>query len=276
MEENFVSLEIDAAATAWLWLNRPQIHNAFDDRCIATLNDHLSDLHAKAQTGAVRAVVLGSHGKHFSAGADLGWMRRMIDYDIEANLADSRELARLMAQLDSLPCPLIGRVQGAAFGGAVGLVACCDVVVASAKARFCLSEVLIGLSPAVISPYLQAAIGQRQMRRYALTAEEITSTRAYELGLVHEVVELDELDDVITGLLAKITCGSPQAQRETKKLLARIARVPDSEERKAETCRVISAIRVSKEGQEGLASFFEKRIPAWVNTGASDPTEPRS
>ena len=276
MEESFVSLEVDAAATAWLWLDRPDVHNAFDDQLITALNRHLSDLREKAADGAVRAVVLGSRGKHFSAGADLGWMQRMVDYDLEANLADSRELARLMAQLNSLSCPVIARVQGAAFGGAVGLVACCDIAMASEKSRFCLSEVRIGLSPAVISPYVQAAIGPRQMRRYALTAETLESTRAREVGLVHEVVAHEALDEAIAELIQAIGRGSPQAQRETKALLGRIEQTLDPEAREADTCQVITAIRVSDEGQEGLASFFEKRSPAWVAPGPVDATEQRS
>ncbi|WP_446718944.1 enoyl-CoA hydratase-related protein, partial [Halomonas sp. 3D7M] len=240
-------------------LNRPEVHNAFDDSLIAELNAHLDELHALANAGDVRVVVLGSEGKSFSAGADLNWMKRMVDYGLEDNLADSRKLSALMFGLDTLPCPTVCRVQGAAFGGAVGLAACCDLVVASDKAKFCLSEVKIGLSPAVISPYVQRALGERQMRRYALTAEVMDAPTAMALGLVHQVVEHDALDSAVDAMLDTLLSGSPQAQRATKALLASVAQAPDSDATREHTCQVISKLRVSQEGQEGLASFFEKR-----------------
>ncbi|MBR9904123.1 MAG: enoyl-CoA hydratase/isomerase family protein [Gammaproteobacteria bacterium] len=251
---------------ARLTLNRPEVHNAFDDSLIAELNAHLDQLHSLAEAGDVRAVVLGSEGKSFSAGADLNWMKRMVDYDLEDNVADSRKLAALMHGLDTLPCPTVCRVQGAAFGGAVGLAACCDVVIASGKAKFCLSEVKIGLSPAVISPYVQRALGERQMRRYALTAEVMDAEIALALGLVHLVVEHDKLDDEVDAMLATLLAGSPQAQRATKALMATVAQAPDSDATREHTCQVIAKLRVSQEGQEGLSSFFEKRRPAWAES----------
>jgi len=262
-QQTFSRLELDDRGIAWLTLARPEVHNAFDDSLIAELNAHLERLHEAAHHGEVRAVVLGSEGKSFSAGADLGWMKRMVDYDFDGNLADSRKLSGLMHGLDTLPCPTLCRVQGAAFGGAVGLAACCDLVVASEKAKFCLSEVKIGLSPAVISPYVQRAIGSRQMRRYALTAEVMDAPTALALGLVHQVVEHDALDAAVQAMLDVVLAGSPQAQRATKALLAEVARAPDSKATREHTCRVISELRVSAEGQEGLASFFEKRRPDW-------------
>lgn len=268
-------LEIDARGVAWLTLNRPEVHNAFDDRLIAELNGHLARLHEAAERGEVRVVVLGSEGKSFSAGADLGWMKRMVEYDFEGNLADSRKLSALMHGLDTLPCPSVCRVQGAAFGGAVGLAACCDIVVASEKARFCLSEVRIGLSPAVISPYVLRALGPRQMRRYALTAEVIEAEAALALGLVHRLVAADELDDAVAAMLDTLLGTSPQASRATKALIAEVARDPDSDATREHTCRVISELRVSPEGQEGLASFFEKRRPAWAQPEQTAATERR-
>ena len=256
-------LHTDERGVARLTLNRPEVHNAFDDILIAELNEHLAHLHEAATRGEVRVVVLGSESKHFSAGADLNWMKRMVEYDLEANLADSRRLAEMMQRLDTLPCPSVCRVQGAAFGGAVGLAACCDIVIASEKARFCLSEVRIGLAPAVISPYVQRAIGPRQMRRFALSAEEIDAATGLGLGLVHQVVGHDDLDDEIETMLATLLAGSPQAQRATKALLAEVAREPDSDATREHSCRVISELRVSREGQEGLASFFDKRAPRW-------------
>ncbi|MBR9924374.1 MAG: enoyl-CoA hydratase/isomerase family protein [Gammaproteobacteria bacterium] len=265
---------------ARLTLNRPEVHNAFDDSLIAELNAHLDQLHALANAGDVRVVVLGSEGKSFSAGADLNWMKRMVDYGLEDNLADSRKLSALMFGLDTLPCPTVCRVQGAAFGGAVGLAACCDLVVASDKAKFCLSEVKIGLSPAVISPYVQRALGERQMRRYALTAEVMDAPTAMALGLVHQVVEHDALDSAIDAMLDTLLGGSPQAQRATKALLASVAQAPNSDATREHTCQVISKLRVSQEGQEGLASFFEKRRPAWTKTSGlqehNTAAEPRS
>ena len=265
---------------ARLTLNRPEVHNAFDDSLIAELNAHLDQLHALANAGDVRVVVLGSEGKSFSAGADLNWMKRMVDYGLEDNLADSRKLSALMFGLDTLPCPTVCRVQGAAFGGAVGLAACCDLVVASDKAKFCLSEVKIGLSPAVISPYVQRALGERQMRRYALTAEVMDAPTAMALGLVHQVVEHDALDSAIDAMLDTLLGGSPQAQRATKALLASVAQAPNSDATREHTCQVISKLRVSQEGQEGLASFFEKRRPAWTQTPSlqehNTAAEPRS
>ncbi|MGO2133490.1 MAG: enoyl-CoA hydratase-related protein [Halomonas sp.] len=264
----FSQLDIDARGVAWLTLKRPEVHNAFDDSLIAELNAHLAQVREAAERGKVRAMVLGSDGKSFSAGADLGWMKRMVEYDFDGNLADSRELSRLMHQLDTLPCPTLCRVQGAAFGGAVGLAACCDIVIASDKAKFCLSEVRIGLSPAVISSYVQRALGERQMRRYALTAEVMNAATAERLGLVHQLVEADTehhaLNSAVDAMLDTLLGTSPQASFATKALLAEVAREPDSDATREHCCQVISKLRVSAEGQEGLGSFFEKRRPAWA------------
>lgn len=262
--DTYSSLNIDERGVARLTLDRPAVHNAFDDHLIAELNDHLRRVGELAHRGEVRLLVLGSKGKSFSAGADLNWMKRIVDYDFEDNLADSRELSALMHGLDTLPCASVCRVQGAAFGGAVGLAACCDIVIASEKARFCLSEVKIGLSPAVISPYVQRAIGSRQMRRYALTAEVMDAATAERLGLAHRVVEPDALDSAVEAMIETLLGTSPQASRATKALLAEVARHPDSNITRDHTCRIISELRVSHEGQEGLASFFEKRRPAWA------------
>ncbi|MGQ0333471.1 enoyl-CoA hydratase-related protein [Halomonas elongata] len=262
--DTFSRLTIDPRGVAWLTLDRPDVLNAFDDALIGELNGHLQHVREAAERGEIRLLVLGSEGKHFSAGADLGWMKRMVDYDLEDNLADSRQLAALMHGLDTLPCPTLCRVQGAAFGGAVGLAACCDIVIASEKARFCLSEVKIGLSPAVISPYVQRALGERQMRRYALTAEVIDASTAETLGLAHRVVEPDALDEAVDAMVETLLATSPQSSRATKALLAEVAREPDSAATRERTCRVIAELRVSDEGQEGLASFFDKRRPRWA------------
>lgn len=262
--DSFTRLDIDDRRVAWLTLTRPEVHNAFDDRMIGELNQHLRRIHVEADKDKIRALVLGSEGKSFSAGADLAWMKRMVEYDVDSNLADSHKLSELMHSLDRLPCPTLCRVQGATFGGAVGLAACCDIAIASEKARFCLSEVKIGLSPAVISPYVQRALGPRQMRRYAMTAEVMDSATALDLGLVHRVVEHDSLDGAVDEMLDTLLGCSPQAHRSTKALLADVAREPDSVATREHTCRVIAGLRVSAEGQEGMASFFEKRRPSWA------------
>ncbi|WP_168016850.1 enoyl-CoA hydratase-related protein [Halomonas salinarum] len=269
-ETTFSTLTIDDRGVARLTLDRPEVHNAFDEHLISELNDHLHRVGELAHRGEVRVLVLGSEGKHFSAGADLNWMKRMVDYDFEDNLADSRELSSLMHALDTLPCPSVCRVQGATFGGAVGLTACCDVVIVSEQARFCLSEVKIGLSPAVISPYVQRALGERQMRRYALTAEVIDAATAETLGLAHRVVATEDLDAAVEAMVDTLLATSPQASRATKALLAEVAREPDSNATRDHTCRIISELRVSHEGQEGLASFLEKRRPTWAPDDSSN------
>lgn len=257
--EKQVLLEIDKRGVAYLTLNKSQVHNAFDDVLIANLLDKL----AQVRTAQARVLVLGSKGKSFSAGADLGWMQRMATYSEEENRQDARELARLMHELDTLPCPTVCRVQGAAFGGAVGLAACCDIVIASEKARFCLSEVKIGLSPAVISPYVVRAIGERAMRRYALTAEVITVQNANQLGLVNEITTEDALDGQVEYFVETLLANSPQSVTKTKELIDYVADRPADATTQDYTTRLIAEIRVSEEGQEGLSAFFEKRAPGW-------------
>ena len=197
----------DPSGVATLTLNRPERHNAFDDALIATITESLERLGADA---SVRAVVLRSTGKSFSAGADLEWMRRVAQYDEAANRADAAALARLMHTLDRLPKPTLALVQGAAYGGGVGLVACCDIAIASDSAKFALTEVRLGLIPAVISPYVIQAIGPRQARRYFTTAEIIPAARAAEIGLVHEVVPPAELDARGEAVLAALLDGAPR------------------------------------------------------------------
>lgn len=254
-----VLLKIDERGVAYLTLNRPEIHNAFDDHLIAEM---LNKLQAVREAKA-RVLVFGSEGKSFSAGADLSWMKRMASYSKAENKKDAQELARLMHELDTLPCPTICRVQGAAYGGAVGLAACCDLVVATEKARFCLSEVKIGLSPAVISPYVVRALGVRAMRRYALTAEVIGVEKAQQLGLVDEVVAEDSLDNQIEQLVTILLANSPQAVARTKALVHFVADRLADETTQDYTTDLIAEIRVSDEGQEGLSAFFEKRAPNW-------------
>jgi methylglutaconyl-CoA hydratase len=251
---------IDSRGVATVTLNRPKLHNAFDDVLIARMTDCFARL---GENESVRAVVLRGAGKSFSAGADLDWMRRMAGYTREQNQADAEGLARLMHTLDRLPKPVIGAVQGAAYGGGVGLAAACDIVIASDKAGFCLSEVKLGLIPAAISPYVVAAIGPRQARRYFLTAEVISAARAAEIGLVHEVVAPDALDAAVETVLAALLQGAPLAQAEAKDLVFVVAGKPVDEALIAETGRRIAERRVSSEGRAGVGAFLNKTAPVW-------------
>jgi methylglutaconyl-CoA hydratase len=250
-----------ADGSAWITLNRPEVHNAFDDRLIAELTAALTAL---AADDAVRAVVLTGSGRSFSAGADLNWMRRSSTYGEADNLADARALARLMAVLNELPKPTIARVNGAALGGGTGLVACCDVALASADAKFGTTEVRLGLIPAVIGPYVVAAIGVRQARRLMLTGERIAAAEAARIGLVHEVVPADQLDDAVARVLADILKGGPEALAAAKRLARDLAGCPIGAELIDDTARRIAALRASPEAREGLAAFLDKRPPGWL------------
>lgn len=255
-----VTLNTDNRGVATVTLNRPDKHNAFDDAIIADLKAAFDELGARSD---VRVVVLASTGKNFSAGADLGWMQRMADYDYGHNMKDAEGLAAMLKALFDLPQPTIARVQGAAFGGAVGLVSCCDMAVASEGASFCLSEVKIGLVPATISPYVIRAMGERAARRYFVTAERFRADRARHLGLVSEVVPEDALDATLQALVDAILGNGPEAVRAAKDLVVNVAGAPITPELIEDTCARIAHIRVSEEGQEGLSAFLNKRQPAW-------------
>ena len=245
---------------ARLTLCRAAKHNAFDDALIAELT---RGLRALGSDDTVRSVVLAAEGKSFSAGADLQWMRRMAGHDRAANLADARALAGLMRTLDGLPKPTIAAVQGAAFGGGVGLVACCDIAVASDAARFSLSEVRLGLIPSVIGPYVIAAIGARAARRYFQTAERFDAATALRLGLVHEVVPAAALDGTIDAITAAIGEAGPSAVAAAKALVRDVAAAPLGDELVEDTAARIADIRASAEGREGVTAFLESRPPAW-------------
>jgi methylglutaconyl-CoA hydratase len=252
--------DIDARGVVTVTLNRPALHNAFDDALIAEMTHVLTTLGADP---AVRAVVLRGHGTSFSAGADLDWMRRMAGYSREQNLTDAEGLARLMHVLDRLPKPVIAAVQGPAYGGGVGLVAACDIAIATDRASFCLSEVKLGLIPAAISPYVVAAIGAHQARRYFTTAEVISAARAREIGLVHEVVSPDALDSAVDAVLKAIVQGAPIAQAEAKDLAFLVADREIDQALITETARRIAERRVSAEGRAGVAAFLNKTVPPW-------------
>jgi methylglutaconyl-CoA hydratase len=250
---------VDARGVATLTLARAEVHNAFDDALIVSLTAEIERL-GKAD---IRAIVLAAEGRSFSAGADLNWMKRMASYTEAENRRDAGALAELMRALNDCPKPTIARVQGAAFGGGVGLVACCDMAVAADTATFCLSEVKLGLIPAVISPYVTRAMGARAARRYFLTAEVFGAAEAHRLGLVHEVVPPDALDGALEALLAKLLAAGLAAAAESKALIARVAEGEVDAAMIADTAARIARVRVSPEGREGIAAFLDKRKPAW-------------
>ena len=259
----FLSYGMESRFVGVLTLNRPELHNAFGDRMIAELNQALVELSNEPD---IRVLLLTSTGKSFSAGADLNWMRSMAEKNFAENLQDAAELARLMQSLNDFKVPTIALVQGAAFGGAVGLAACCDMAIAGPKASFCLSEVKIGLIPAVISPYVVRAIGERASRRYFTTAERFDAHTALQLGLVCQLVADDApeaLRQAAQPLIDAIVGNSPAAVQAAKQLVAVVANAPINADTIAETTQRIAAIRVSVEGQEGLTAFLDKRTPAW-------------
>lgn len=258
-----VNMERDPRGFATLWLDRAEKNNAFDARIINELTQAVAQVEAEP---GLRFILLRGRGKHFSAGADLAWMRASAQLSRQANLDNAQALAELMYRLAGLPIPTLAVVQGAAFGGAVGLVSCCDMAIGAEDALFSLSEVRIGLIPAVISPFVVKALGERQARRYMLSAERFSGTDALALGLLHEVVPAAELDALVERWVSNLLQNSPAGLRACKELLAEVGgRLPAAQVRRY-TEGAIADIRISAEGQEGLAAFLEKRSPAWQET----------
>lgn len=251
------------AGIATITLNRPQVHNAFDDALIAELTAALVACDGDAN---VRAVVLTGAGASFSAGADLNWMRGMAKASEDDNRADSLRLAALMRTLNFLSKPTLARVNGAAYGGGVGLVACCDIAIGIDGAKFSLSEVKLGLVPAVISPYVIAAIGARQARRLFVSGEVFDAQAAARIGLLHECVAADALDAAVERCLHFLAKGGPVAQAEAKQLALRMSGMTReaAERADAENAALIARLRVSAEGQHGLSAFLDKRAPHWA------------
>ena len=247
-------------SVAWLTLRRPEKNNAFDDELIRALAHVLRDL---AEDPGTTALVLSGEGRNFCAGGDLAWMRRAASYGPEDNLADATNLALLMHRLDRFPKPTVAKVQGAAYGGGVGLVACCDVAVAAADATFCLSEVRLGLIPAVISPYVVATIGARAARRYFQTAETFDAQEARHIGLVHEVVPNGELDTRVGAFLAYLKRGGPEAKASAKALVREVTQLDDDAVIE-HTARLIAELRARPEAREGITAFLDRRQPAWA------------
>jgi methylglutaconyl-CoA hydratase len=255
-----LELEFDPRGFATLWLNRPEKNNAFNAQMIRELIIALERVQGDA---SVRFLVLRARGKHFSAGADLAWMQESANLDYNTNLGDARELGELMYNLAKLKLPSLAVVQGAAYGGALGLISCCDMAIGTDDAQFCLSEVKIGLAPAVISPFVIQAIGERHARRYALTAERFNGTRAREIGLLAESYPASELEQQVQHWIDNLLLNSPQAMRVSKDLLREVGHGELTPALRRYCENAIARIRVSQEGQEGLRAFLQKREPAW-------------
>lgn len=255
-----IQTEIDQGVGI-ITLNRPERHNAFDALFIQEM---VRAVGAMGRDDAVRVVVLSSTGRSFCAGADLDWMARAAALSSEENFKDARVMAEMLKRLATMPKPTIARIQGSAFGGGVGLVAACDIAVSTFEAQFCLSEVKLGLIPAVISPHVIGAIGERHARRYMLTAERFSAAEAYRIGLVHEMVA-DEagLDEAVGQIVAALLQNGPRALAECKDLIRTVVQHSGSPDLIDDLARRIARARVSDEGREGVTAFLEKRKPAW-------------
>uniref|UniRef100_Q47J39 Enoyl-CoA hydratase/isomerase n=1 Tax=Dechloromonas aromatica (strain RCB) TaxID=159087 RepID=Q47J39_DECAR len=258
----YETLEIERAGkVATIWMNRPAVFNAFDEQLIAELAAACKELDADA---SVRIVVLGGRGKHFSAGADLNWMKRASQFTHEQNVEDARKFAGMLRTLSEMSKPTIARVQGAALGGGTGLTAACDMAVASSDAVFSTSEVKFGIIPSAISPYVLRAIGPRHAMRYFQSAERIKASRALAIGLVGDVVELDELDACVDQLVEALLQGGPLAQKAAKDLIGAVNGQPIDATISEETAQRIARQRATDEAKDGIAAFLDKRPPAWL------------
>lgn len=252
---------IDERGVAMLTLNCPERRNAFNEALIAQLTSSLRRLDKNEDA---RVVVLSGAGKCFCAGGDLEWMKRAGSQTFDANLADAMGLAEMMRALDRLSKPTVALVHGAAYGGGVGLAACSDIVLASEDATFCLSEVKLGIIPAVVAPYIVRAIGARQARRLVLTAEVVTADHAMKIGLVHDVVRRDEIDAARDRIVDALLLGAPGAQTESKTLVALCNNHPIDDKLTAGTAALIAKARAAPEGEEGLSAYLQKRPPSWL------------
>ncbi len=248
-------------AVARVYLNRPDVRNAFNDGVIAELRECFAELGADV---SLRAIVLGGHGKAFCAGADLNWMRAMADYSWNQNHADAQALAEMLWTVYSCPVPVVGRIHGDCYAGGMGLAAVCDILVASDNVQFCLSEARLGLLPATISPYVIRAMGESAARRYFITAERFDARRAQTFGMVHEVCPADALDATVEQLVAALVANGPMATRACKRLVQDVAGRAIDADLRDDTARRIADIRASDEGREGLQSFLGKRPPGWL------------
>ena len=258
----FQALEIELSGpVATVWMNRPDLHNAFDEILIAELTAACIALDDDPD---VRVVVLAGRGKSFSAGADLNWMRRAANNGLDDNLHDARALAKMLRTLAAMTKPTIARVQGAALGGGMGLASACDVAIASTRAVFATSEVRFGIIPSAISPYVLRAIGARQASRYFQSAERIDAARAREIGLVHEAVAPEQLDAKVQEIVDALLQGGPLAQAAAKDLIRAVDGQPVNDTLVEETAHRIAHLRATPEAREGISAFLEKRQPNWI------------
>lgn len=258
---NYETLQIAVTGgVGTIWMNRPEVRNAFNETMIAELTQAFRAADADQN---VRAVVLAGRGPAFCAGADLNWMKKMSGYSLEENHADAMGLAAMLNTIYMMKKPTVARVHGPAFAGGMGLVAACDIAVAVEAAEFCLSEVKLGLTASTISPYVVAAMGERQARRYFLTAERFSAAEALRIGLVHQLVAMAELDTSVDALLAQLLAASPAAIAASKELIRSVARGAIGQDMIADTAGRIAAARTSPDGKEGIRSFLEKRKPSW-------------
>jgi len=259
----FQALQIELSGpVATLWMNRPDLHNAFDETLIAELT---AACIALDEDKDIRVVILAGRGKSFSAGADLNWMKRAANNGIDDNLNDARALAKMLRTLAEMKKPTIARIQGAALGGGMGLAAACDIAIASSRAVFATSEVRFGIIPSAISPYVLRAIGARQAYRYFQSAERIDAARAREIGLIHEAVEPEQLDAKVQEIVAALLQGGPQAQAAAKDLIRAVNNQPINDNLVEDTAHRIAHLRATPEAREGIAAFLEKRNPEWVS-----------
>ena len=256
------TLEVAAVhGVSVIWMNRPEVRNAFNETMIAELTQAFRAADADA---GLRAVVLAGHGPAFCAGADLNWMKKMAAYSPEENRADAMGLATMLNTIYMMKKPTVARVHGPAFAGGMGLVAACDIAIAAQEAEFCLSEVKLGLTAATISPYVVAAMGERHARRYFLSAERFTAAEAFRIGLVHDLATTEELDASVNTLLSRLLEASPAAIAASKELIRRVAHGAIDQDMIADTAARIAAARASADGKEGVRSFLEKRKPSWT------------
>lgn len=257
----YQTLEIETdGGVATVWMNRAKAHNAFNETLIEELTRAFENLGGDPD---VRVVVLAGRGKSFSAGADLEWMRRAVGYSNEENRRDARTLAKMYATIERLPKPTIARVHGVALGGGVGLTAVCDIAIASTSASFATTEVKLGIIPAVISPYVIAAVGPRQARRYFQTGERFDAEEARRIGLVHIVCDPPGLDKNIAAAAETLIGNGPMAQSAAKELILHVADRPIDDVLIEDTAQRIAKARATSEAREGIAAFLEKRKPQW-------------
>ncbi len=255
-------------AVARVFLNRPEVRNAFNDGVIAELTEAFTTL---GSDPTLRCIVLGGHGKAFCAGADLNWMRTMAGYSWAQNQADAAKLAAMLWAVYRCPLPVVGRIHGDCYAGGVGLAAVCDVLVAAEGIHFCLSEAKLGLLPATIAPYVVRAMGEQAARRYFVTAERFDSAAARAMGFVHELVAADALDAKVDQIVATLVANGPAAVKACKALVQDVAGRPIDEALRSNTARRIADIRASAEGRDGVQAFLNKRAPAWLS-----PQEPQT